>query len=77
MTARTPEHQPILMESSLKAPMLGIGHSMVLKLSEDHNKIVDSKAFDDINVDVNYFTHEYIPSAVLPVFSSSKYVQKL
>ena len=53
--ARTLEHQPILMESSLKAPMLGIGPSMVLKLSEDHK---DSKASDDINVDcnVNYFS---------------------
>ena len=56
--ARTPEHQPILMESSLKAPMLGIGPSMVLKLSEDHKDHKDSKASDDTNVDcnVNYFS---------------------
>ena len=48
--ARTPEHQPILMELSLKAPMLEIGHSMVLKLWGDSNKVAASKASDDINL---------------------------
>merc|ERR1712192_230870 len=48
--ARTPEHQPILMELSLKAPMLEIGHSMVLKLLGDSNKVAASKASDDINL---------------------------
>ena len=50
LMARTPEHQPILMELSLKALMLVIGLSMVLKLSGDSNKVAASKALDDINL---------------------------
>jgi len=50
LMARTLEHQPIVMELSQKVPMLGIGLSMVLKLSGDSNEVAASKAFDDINL---------------------------
>ena len=77
--ARTLEHQPILMESSLKAPMLGIGPSMVLKLSEDH-KDNFKRTIRTIRTQKHLMTsmwtatwitsvHEYIPAAVLIVSS--------